>query len=295
MQTKSYQGFIPLFFVVLYGSGFVGTKYGLEHANPLSFLFSRFLAASVILAVLAVIFTNLYRDPNLKTHTLRETLHISIAGLLTVATFSIGVFISIDRGLSPSLSAMIIALQPILVALLAMKLINEKVSLKQWLGLMLGLIGVLIVLMRNVTFNQVGLEAIAMSVFALLGLTLGNIYQKRFCSDMNLFYGGAIQSGVSALACLLLLIAFGEYQINWTREYLYAWAYMTVGVSVGALSLLYVMIQHGSVSKVASLFYLVPVSAAITSFFFYAEKLNSMTLLGIGSVIVAIILTIKSE
>jgi len=295
MQAKSYQGFIPFFFVALYGSGFVGTKYGLEHANPLSFLLSRFAAASIILAVLAFLLMKINSNTKQEMHNLKETMHIAIAGLLSVATLSVGVFVSIDMGLSPSLSAMIIALQPILVGLLAIKLINEKVTLKQWFGLTLGVVGVFFVLMRNVTFDQVGLGAVGMSILALLGLTLGNIYQKQYCSDMNLFYGGAIQSGVSAIACLVLLLLFSDFQINWTIEYIYAWSYMTIGVSVGALSLLYVMIHHGSVTKVASLFYLVPVFAAIMSFFFYAERLNPMTLFGIGTVIIAIILTVKSK
>ena len=295
MQTKPYQGLIPFFFVALYGSGFVGTKYGLEHANPLSFLFSRFVAASIILAVLAFILMKTNNNNQQKTHSLKDTIHIAIAGLLTVATFSIGVFVSIDKGLSPSLSAMIVALQPIFVGLLAIRLINERVTRKQWLGLVLGLFGVLIVLMRNVTFNQIGIEAVGLSILALLGLTFGNIYQKQYCSDMNLFYGGAIQSGVSAIACLILLLLFSDFQINWTIEYIYAWSYMTIGVSVGALSLLYVMISHGSVTKVASLFYLVPVSAAIMSFFLYAERFNLITFIGIGVVIVAILLTVKSE
>jgi len=295
MQAKSYQGFIPFFFVALYGSGFVGTKYGLEHANPLSFLLSRFAAASIILAVLAFLLMKINSNTKQGRHNLKETMHIAIAGLLSVATLSVGVFVSIDMGLSPSLSAMIIALQPILVGLLAIKLINEKVTLKQWFGLTLGVVGVFFVLMRNVTFDQVGLGAVGMSILALLGLTLGNIYQKQYCSDMNLFYGGAVQSGVSAIACLVLLLLFSDFQINWTIEYIYAWSYMTIGVSVGALSLLYVMIHHGSVTKVASLFYLVPVFAAIMSFFFYAERLNPMTLFGIGTVIIAIILTVKSK
>ena len=295
MQKRYAQGLIPFFFVGLYGSGFVGTKYGLEHANPLSFLVSRFAAASFLLTVLAFLFMKTNKTTIVKIHNVKEIMHIAIAGLLTVATFSIGVFVSIDKGLSPSLSAMIIALQPILVALLAVKLMNERVTKKQWLGLVLGLLGVLIVLMRNVTFNQVGIEAVGLSIMALLGLTLGNIYQKHYCSDMNLFYGGAVQSGVSAIVCLILLVSFSEFQLNWTVEYTYAWGYMTIGVSVGALSLLYIMIQHGSVTKVASLFYLVPVSAAVVSFFVYAEKLNPITFVGIGIVVLAILLTVKSE
>lgn len=292
---------VPILFVTLYGSGFVGTKYGLAYANPLSFLSSRFLIAALILAGLAFYFNQGWKiqfqkiDQQQVRQKLIETGHIAIAGLLTVAVFSIGVFVSIDMGLSPSLSAMIIALQPILVAILAARFINEHISLKQWIGLILGLIGVTIVLMRNVEFSHTGIMAILMSVLALIGLSIGNLYQKRFCSEMNLLSGGAIQSAVSGLACLFLLLLFSEYRIEWSSDFIYALAYMTVGVSVGALTLLYIMIRKGSVSKVASLFYLMPVSAAVVSFLIYDEVLSLVTLLGMAIVMVGISLTLKTQ
>ena len=295
MQRKIYQTIIPFLFVTLYGSGFIGTKHGLEYSNPLSFLFSRFLAASLILVIVAFVLVKITKTVKPKIHSLRETLHITVAGLLTVATFSVGVFMSIDKGLPPSVSAMVIALQPILVTLLAIKMMNERVTKKQWLGLVLGLLGVFMVLLRNVTFNLVGFEAMSLSILALLGLTIGNVYQKHYCSDMGLLYGGAVQSGVSAMACLMLLLWFGEFEIHWTKAYIFAWGYMTVGVSIGALSLLYIMIRHGSVTKVASMFYLMPVAAVIVSSLFGIEQINVITFIGIGVVFLAILFTTKSE
>ncbi|MFT5419507.1 MAG: drug/metabolite transporter (DMT)-like permease [Candidatus Endobugula sp.] len=278
---------IPFFFIVLYGSGFVGTKYGLEYANPLSFLTTRFLFAALILIVIGLILSKPHK------HSIQEITHIAVAGLLTVGVFSIGVFVSIDMGLSPSLSAMIISLQPILVALLASKVVGEKLNHRQWLGLALGLIGVLFVLSRNVVLDQLGIQSIAMSVLGLLGLSLGNLYQKRFCNDMNLFIGGAIQSASAGLACTFLLVVFSEYETLWSLHYIYALSYMTIGVSIGALSLLYIMIRCGSVSKVASIFYLVPVAAAFVSYLFFDEKLNAITLIGVVVVMLGISLTNK--
>ena len=172
---------------------------------------------------------------------------------------------------------------------------GEPVSKKQWLGLLIGLAGVLLVLERNVALDNSNLIAIAMSVIALIGLTAGNLYQKRFCSDMDLWRGGAIQSGASGIVCFLLLIVFSEYYIQWTPSFVYALAYMAIGVSIGALSLLYIMIRNSSVSKVASLFCLVPVSAALVSYILYQEKFSAITIIGVLLVMVGIYFTLNQK
>ncbi len=269
----------PFLFVLLYGSGFVGAKYGLPDSTPLSFLTLRFFIAGAILFLIAKVLKESF--PLLK-----DIFHISVAGSLTVATFSIGVFISIDMGLSPSLSAIIIALQPILVAILAKSFVNEEIIPRQWLGLIAGLLGVLLVVFHNIDFSTAGLYSVLLSVVGLLGLTFGNLYQKKYCSDMSLFTGGSIQSLSSGFICLVLLLLFDTYKIVWTNEFIYALSFMSIGVSIGALSLLYIMIQRSEVSKVASLFYLVPVSAAITGYLIYDEVFDLLT--GLGVVIVAI-------
>lgn len=278
----------PVFFVVLYGSGFVGTQYGLQYANTLSFLSQRFMIAALILGIFCLAFSKT------RHYSLKEIVHIIIAGSLTVATFSIGVFASIEMGLSASLSAMITSLQPLLVGFIASKLMNERLSSLQWLGLTIGLVGVTMVLARHVDTSGLSVSAVLMSVMALFGLTIGNVYQKRFCQNMDLFFGGAIQSLSAALICLILLASFSEYKVQWTADYIYALAYMTIGVSVGALSLLYVMIRYGSVSKVASLFYLMPITAACVAFIIFGERLDGFTLSGFGVVITGIILTTRS-
>ncbi|MHA7854678.1 DMT family transporter [Marinobacter shengliensis] len=276
----------PFFFVLLYGSGFVGAKYGLPYSTPLSFLSLRFLIAAVILLLAA-------RLLKVAVPTWREFWHIAIAGSLTVAMFSIGVFVSIDMGLSPALSALIIALQPILVGFLARYMVGEKLTLVQWSGLVSGLAGVTMVVGHNVDLNMAQAIPVAMSILGLLGLTFGNLYQKKFCSNMNVVSGGCIQSFASAVICVLLLAIFDQYIIEWDIEFVGALAYMSVGVSIGALTLLYLMIRRGEVSKVASVFYLVPVSAAVASYLIYDETFDFITIIGAAVVALGVFLTNK--
>ena len=279
---------LPILFVILYGSGFVATKYGLPYASPLSFLTLRFFIAGVLFALVVAIF-------KLPIPKIKEAMHIAIAGLLTVATFSIGVFISIDLGLSPSLSAMIIALQPILVGVLAVQLTQEKINIYGWIGLFLGFVGVFFIVFQGVDLKSAGILSITMSAMGLLGLALGNLYQKKFCADMHVITGGSIQSTSSALACLLLLLLFDDFDIVWHSEFIAALLYMSIGVSLGALSLLYMMISRQEINKVASVFYLVPVSAAITNYLLYDEIFDVYAIVGSLVILTSVYLVNKEK
>ena len=275
---------LPFFFVLLYGSGFVGAKLGLPHSTPLSFLSLRFITAGLILLIIAKWFGK-------QLPSWREAIHISVAGSLTVCLFSVGVFVSIDMGLSPAISALIVALQPILVALFAQKLVNERLKLAQWFGLIFGFLGVIVVVIDSIDTAYFSWVAIGMSVLALFGVTFGTLYQKRYCAGMGIFYGGAIQSLISGLICLVLLAFFENFKIVWVDEFIISLVYMVVGVSLGALSLLYIMIHRGEVSRVASVFYLVPVSAAVSAYSLFGDTIESTTLFGASVIALGIFLT----
>ncbi len=289
MYKNKLKGYLlPLGFVVLYGSGFVFTQYGLDYASPMVFLFIRFLLASFILLLIVLIFDIKF---NLDK---KEFLHISISGLLTVGVFSIGVYLSIAKGITGSINALIISLQPILVSFLAIQFLNEKFSLKVFIGLLLGFIGVTFVVYQNISFDINSYLGLLYSFIALFGLTLGSIYQKKFCSSMNLYIGGFIQT----LACSIFTVPFLFFEdiyIDFSKEFLIAILYMSIGVSIGALSLLYLMIKSHDVSKVSSIFYVIPLSTAIISFFLLKESLYISLILGIFFVLCAIILINKKE
>jgi drug/metabolite transporter (DMT)-like permease len=279
---------LPIGFIFLYGSGFIFTQYGLENSTPMAFLSIRFFIAFCILLIIASILK--VQWPN----TLWEFIHISIAGMLTVGTFSIGVFMSISYGISGSLSALIIALQPILVSFLAIKFLKEKANNKLWLGLTIGFIGVNIVVISNIDTSVTAIAGITWSFVALLGLSFGNLYQKKYCQNMNLFSGGAIQT-LSSTILVVPFLLYEDIRIIWNTEFFIALLYMSIGVSIGALSLLYIMIKNGDVSKVSSIFYLVPVSAAIVSYFLLDEVFKISILVGIITVLIGILLIHKKS
>lgn len=278
---------LPILFIFLYGSGFVFTALGLQNSTPIAFLSLRFFIAFFILLIIATIMKVEWPD------SFKEFIHISIAGMLTVGVFSIGVFLSIDFGVSASLSALIIALQPIIVTFLAVKFLNEKLNNRIIWGLILGIIGVSFVVSAKSSFSTNDLLGVIFSIIALLGLSFGNIYQKKFCANMNLFSGGSIQTLASTILTLPLLLFYEDIHIEFNSDFIIALLYMSIAVSIGALSFLYIMIKNGSVSKVSSIFYLVPVSTSIVGYFVLDAKFDINIFIGIIFVLCSIILINK--
>lgn len=270
------QQLMPLAFVTLYGSGFVGARLGLPHAAPFSFLAWRFALAALVLAGLARAFSAPWPGRP------QEWLHIAGAGLLTVGVFSAGVFYSIASGLPPAISALIIALQPILIGFAAPQLLGEQLQRRQWAGLCLGLLGVFLVLQQGIAGQAFSPWPVLLSLIALGGLSAGNLYQKARCTTMHPFSGGAIQCGLCALACGLGSALFEARATDWSGEFLIALLWMSLAVSVGAVSLLVLLIRHGEVSRVASLFYLVPVAAAISAWLLFDQGIAPTQGLGIA-------------
>ncbi|KTD30428.1 DMT family transporter [Legionella maceachernii] len=286
-QLTRWHFFMPLIFITLYGSGFVGAKLGLPYSEPLTFLTWRFACTTVLLFFIAL----LLRVP--WPRSLEEVAHIMVAGLLMLGVFSTGVFVAIYLGISPAISALIIALQPILVALGAAFILKERIQLQQSIGFLLGFLGVFLVISHQLTLNHANVVGIAMSFLGLFGLAAGNLYQKRFCAHMNLLSGGLLQSLAAGISTLIGAILFESMQIDWTNQFIFALGWMSVVVSIGALSILYLLIRHGAILKVASLFYLVPVSTAVIAFFVYKEAIDGFGLVGIVVIAFGIMLVQK--
>lgn len=286
MRESLQKSILPFGFIFLYGSGFIFTQYGLQNSTPMAFLGIRFFIAFCILVLIAYFF----KMPFPKNK--KEFFHISIAGSLTVGTFSIGVFLSISYGISGAINALIISLQPIIVTVLALNFLKEKITIRVWIGLALGFLGVFFVVISKLNVEDFSMIGIFCSLVALAGLSFGSLYQKKYCTGMNLYSGGAIQT-LSATLLTLPFLFFEDIYVTWNIDFFIALFYMAVGVSIGALSLLYIMIKNGEVSKVSSIFYLVPVSAAIVSYFLLNEKLELNVIIGIITVIIGITLINK--
>ncbi len=263
-----------LLFIVLYGSGFIGAKLGFPYAKPLVFLVWRFMITTLLLLIISI-FVKAKWPRNLK-----ETLHITVSGLFLVCLFSIGTWVSMDMGVPPAISALIIALQPIIVAIGSFLVFRKKVRKKQWLGLVIGLAGVALVVGKQTSFSTQYLLGIVMSFLGLIGLAVGNLYQKKFCTSMNIFTGGVIQSFASGVVCYLLARQFGPMTVQWTGQFVFSLFWMCIIVSLGAISFLYILLKKGESHKVASLFYLVPIVTAIISYFAFNTTLGTVQLFG---------------
>lgn len=262
--------------MLLWSSGFIGAKLGLPFAEPLSFLLVRYLCVIVLLTLIAVAMAAPWpRD-------LRQTLHIAASGILIHALYLGGVFTAIHRGLPAGITAMIVGLQPLLTAVGAGALLAERVSPRQWVGLALGFGGVaMIVAHKTGAVPTTQLAAMATpAVLALLGITLGTLYQKRFCPRFDLRTGSVIQFIASALITLPFALASEAMDIAWTAQFTFALGWLVLVLSIGAITLLNLLIRSGSAVNVARLFYLTPPTTAVLAWAIFGETLTGLALGG---------------
>lgn len=281
MQHKSIQALsLPLIFVVIYGSGFVGAKLGLLYSEPFTFLAMRFALAGVLLVAAAFLLDAVWP---------RRWGWLLLSGLLMQGVFSAGVFYALWLGMKPAVSALIIALQPLLVAVLAGPYLGEQVSRQRWVGLVIGVLGVALVVADGLAVEGITLTNLSWALVSLVGLAAGQLVQKKHCAQMNLFSGGAIQ--VLATLPLLLILAwmFETGDIVWHTDLALAVFWMGVGVSIGALSVLYIMLRTNQATQVASVFYAVPVVAALMAWPMFDEIPTLMDWLGFSIVALGIL------
>jgi len=277
---------MPAVFVVLWSSGFIGAKYGLPYAGPFTFLLWRFAIVALLLALAAWIWRARWPE------TRREVLHIALAGLLVHAGYLGGVFGAIHRQMSAGEIAIIAGLQPVFTALLAGPFLGERINARQWLGVALGFLGVMLVVLERIAPGQTDAGGYLFALFALGSITFGALYQKRFCSHMDLRSGGAIQFAVSTLAMAIAASLFESMFITWSGEFIFALAWLVVVLSLGAITLLYLLIRHGEAARVTSMFYLVPPVTAIMAFTFFGERLSLLALVGIALTVLGVALVV---
>ena len=283
----SLQRFAPLVFVLLWSTGFVGAKYGLPYADPFIFLAIRVLLASLLLFIVAQLMSMQIRIG-------REAITRSfLIGFFLHACYLGGVFYSISQGLPAGVAAVVTSLQPVLVSLIAIKVLGEKLRAKQVIGLFLGLVGVLLVL--GPTFDsQISWTAVAAIVIALIGSTTATLLQKRVGADIPLLAGTAYQYLFSGAVLALLAVGTGQMSITWNAQFIGAFIWLLLVLSVGAILLLLWLLNTGSAASVSSLFYLVPPATAIEAFFLFGEKVNTQGLLGIGVTALGVCLVISA-
>ena len=286
-MSEQQRRLIPLVFVFIWSTGFIVARYGMPHAEPMTFLFLRFAGVLAIMLPLCLL-------ARVQWPARRQMAHIALAGVLLQAGYLGGVWAAIKLGMSASLSALIVGLQPILTAWLG-ALVAERVSGRQWLGLLAGLGGVGLVVTAK--FSLIGLTgtSLLLCVLALFSITAGTLYQKRFCPQFDLRAGSVLQFGASALVCLPLMFAFETRVVDWQPAVVAALLWSIFALSIGAISLLFMMIRDGAATQVASYMYLTPPVTALMAWALFAEPITLTTLLGTALTVVALWLVLRRE
>ena len=259
---------MPLLFVLIWSTGFIVAKFGLPHAPVLTFLLLRYSGA--LLVLLPLWFLSRAQWPH------AQALHIAIAGVMVQAGYLTGVWSAIKLGMPAGLSALIVGLQPLLTGIAA-PLLGEPVRMRQWAGLIMGLLGVGLVVMEKLTPTGGSLLNVSLCVFALLSITCGTIYQKRFCPRFDLRTGAVIQFSASVLVTLPFAIWLEDLtpaltEVEWTFEFLLALLWSVLALSIGAIFLLFSLIRKNAATHVSSLMYLTPPVTALLAWLMFGES-----------------------
>ena len=266
----------PALFVVLWATGFIGARYAMPWAEPFTFLALRFGITLVIFIAVA----RMLRAPSPAP---RSRFDAMVAGALMHGVYLGGVFWAVRHGMSAGFSALIVGLQPLLTALLAGATIGERIGPRHWAGLALGLAGVVVVLWPKLGAAD-GLPPVtlAAALIAVLAMSAGTIWQKRRLGGVDLLAGSIWQYAGATLLMAIGSIAFETREITVNGELVFAMAWLVLVLSVGAILLLMYLIREGSVSQVASLFYLVPAVTALMAWPLFGETLTPFQLSGMA-------------
>src|ERR1700739_2455771 len=247
----------PAIFVVLWSTGFVATKYVLRDAEPLTYLAIRMAVVVVLMAIIVAVARPTWPDRSGIAHSV-------VAGILVHGFYLGGTSIAIAHSVPAGLSALIPGLQPILTSTLAHRWLGERVTPLQWNGLLLGLAGVVLILHGRPMSGEAGWGWLASGV-SLISITLGTLYQRRYCGKIDWRAGNLVQY----IAVLIFFAAaagmFENRVVHWTSEFVLAVVWQAVVLSIGSIGLLYGLIRHSAATSVASLFYLVPVVTGATA------------------------------
>jgi len=277
---------MPGLFVLLWSTGFVSAKFGLPYAEPLTFLLLRFVFVVALMLPLALAMRANWPA------TWTQAGHVAVVGVLMQGGYLGGVFCSIHLGMSAGVSALIVGIQPILTAFASAPLFGERLRARQWSGLVLGFGGVLLVVLGRSALSGITPVTLALSVLALLSITVGTLYQKRYCGSVDLRTGSVIQFCAAGLVLLPLALSFETMRVRWTGEFAFTLAWLVLVLSIGAISLLYVLIRSGGATKVASLFYLVPPTTALMAYAMFGEQLSVTAMAGMALAAIGVALVV---
>ncbi len=272
----------PALFVILWSTGFIGTKYVLRDAEPLTYLAIRMALVVGLMALIAAI-----ARPPWPDH--RGIAHSVVAGLLVHGFYLGGTAIAIAHSIPAGLSALIPGLQPILTSTLANRWLGERVTPLQWAGLLLGLGGVVLILHNRPMSGEAGWGWLASGV-SLVSITLGTLYQRRYCNHIDWRAGNLVQFMAAAVLCATGAWLFETNVVRWTSEFVLSLVWLAVVLSIGSIGLLYWLIRRSAATSVASLFYLVPAVTSVMAYVLFGERLDAIAIAGMVACAAAVFL-----
>jgi drug/metabolite transporter (DMT)-like permease len=272
----------PAIFVVLWSTGFIGTRYVLNNAEPLTYLAIRMAFVVGLMAIIVAVARPKWPDRTGIGHSI-------VAGLLVHGFYLAGTAVAIAHSIPAGLSALIPGLQPILTSTLANRWLGERVTPLQWTGLLLGLAGVALILHDRPMSGEAGGGWLASGV-SLVSITLGTLYQRRYCNAIDWRAGNLVQYIAVAIFFGLGAWLFETNVVHWTTEFMLALVWLAVVLSIGSIGLLYWLIRRSAATSVASLFYLVPAVTSLMAYVLFGERLDAIAIGGMAACAAAVFL-----
>ena len=262
-------------FVLLWSTGFIGAKYGLPYAEPLTFLSIRFAIAATLMLVWVAASGAVWPSG-------AQVRSLVVVGALLHGVYLGGVFTAIWLGLEAGIAALIVCMQPILSAVLARRMLGERMNRVQWAGLVVGLAGAVLVVSRKLGGGVGDWGGLALCVAGLCGISFATIWQKKHCADAPMRAGAVVQYLGALCLVMPLAFVFETREVDWTGEFIFALGWLVIVLSLGAVGLLMSLIKRGEASKVASLFFLVPPVTALMAWAMFGETLGVWAVVGVG-------------
>jgi len=279
----------PVVFVLMWATGFVVARLSAPHADPLTFLGIRFPIAGALFALIAVVLAAPW--PGAK-----QAFHASIAGAFLHGGYLGPVYWAVAHGMPAGVSALIVGLQPLMTAILAAAMVKEEISLRHWAGLAVGILGVALVVSPKLELAQTGgitPLTTAINVLGALSISFGTVYQKRYATALNLASGGAWQYVGASLAVLIPALLFEDMRFDGSFEAWFALGWSVIVLSLGAITLLMLLIRLGDVGRVSSLIFLVPGVSALMAYGLFGEMLNLVQILGMAVCAAAVLIVTR--
>lgn len=280
-SSRRWSAYIPYLFVLLWSSGFIGSKLGVPYAEPFTFLTLRYVIVLLILVPIAL----LTRAPWPRGGA--QIMHVAIAGLLIHAVYLSGCVWSLRLGLPSGIVSLTVSMQPLFTAAFAGMVLHERVLPRQWGGLALGFLGTAMVVAHK-TGSGLTFHMMVPALAALAGITVGTLWQKRYCPTFDLRTSTVVQYAASLLVTAVLALTTETRQVQWSGQFVFALLWVALVLSIGAISLLNHLIRSGTAVNVTRLFYTVPAVTALMAWAIFGETLTGLSLLGMGVAVLGV-------